>query len=90
MIEVELKATDGQTVDGEWQPDGGETVQRYRLTVTPTPIPDAAPPEPDAFRPSFENVTGDQIGCASADFQGHPWAVLGLLLLLGLSARRRR
>jgi PKD repeat protein len=90
MFEIELVAKDGKTVDGVWEPDGGETVQRYRLTVNPTPIPDAAPPEPDAFLPSFENITGDQIGCAATDFDGSPIPLLGLLLMLGLVARRER
>jgi hypothetical protein len=89
IVEIELAATDGRTIDGEWRPDGGRTIQRYRLTVTPMIIPDAAPPEPDAYIPSFDDIKGDKLGCDAAANQQSPFVLFALLVILGLARRRR-
>ncbi|MBV70676.1 MAG: hypothetical protein CMH52_04935 [Myxococcales bacterium] len=89
-VEVELTATDGRTVDGVWRPDGGVTVQRYRLSITPMIIPDAAPPEPDAYIPSFRDIQGDKLGCTAGQGNQVPLSVFALVLMVGLIRLKRR
>ena len=89
-VEVELTATDGRTIDGAWREDGGRTIQRYRIDVVPMIIPDAAPPEPDAYIPSFRDIQGDRLGCASDPGQRAPWSLIILTAIVALAWRRQR
>ncbi|MEE2758175.1 MAG: PKD domain-containing protein [Myxococcota bacterium] len=89
-VEVELTASDGRTVDGVWRPDGGVTVQRYRLSIAPMIIPDAAPPEPDAYIPSFREIQGDKLGCISGQGDNAPLSIFALLIIMGFIRLKRR
>ena len=88
--EIEIAAHDGQTILGEWHPDGGESVLKFALRVVPLIIVDAALPEPDAYVPSFDEIKGDSVGCEASDPTLSWFTAYALLfLLLGPIIRRR-
>ncbi len=90
-VEVELLASDGHKIDGEWVPDGARTTQRYLIRISgdidPVFVGDMGP---DAAPPGLDDFTGSGCACDAAD--GSPagllWSLLALVGLIGLRRRR--
>ena len=91
-VEVEVRATDGHLIEGEWADDGGEAVQNFEIRVNGLREPsieadfgvDAGP------NAGFDGYTGSSCSCDVTDDElPSPLLLLGLLAL-GLVRRRQR
>ncbi|MCA9545374.1 MAG: hypothetical protein KC613_13310, partial [Myxococcales bacterium] len=90
-VEVELRATDGHTIDGEWESDEGEAVQNFEVQVRGVREAEPTPSDMgvDGGTPAFDEYTGSNCSCDVADDNG-PDGTFLFLMGFGLLALRRR